>query len=355
MKIRSFTHHDLNLAFADGKYVMSHVVQENLPVRILTLTAEDGTVGTGEVIRKADVDVPKAEEKEIELLSHLAGKSIADLPALVGHLARTDKSLRGLAFAMETAYLDWVGRWANQPLYALLGGRKSEKVPNYYSVSAGSRDHVLGDVQTRGTGAPVVQIKLGVGDLADDIAVTRTVFESLEENQILLADFNGALSVSDACEALSSFNHPRLYWEEPCLHFDENTEATRRTGAQVMFDQCVDRPVLFSRACAEGVAAAVAIKPAFLGGISCAAAARDLCVDAGMKVRVDGPWCGHIAAAAAVHLACGTDPDMLIASCDLRQPLKLAEDWGGIVHVPGRYLSVTDAPGHGVAVPDYTH
>lgn len=355
MKIQSLSHHDITFEFTDGKYVMSHVTQESLPVRLIAVTTADGTRGTGEVVRKPDIDFAEAEARELAVLDELSGRSMADLPGMAARLRREGKLLRGLAFALETAYLDWVGRRTDQPLHALLGGCKSDTLPNYYSVSAGSPEAVLRDVRTRGAEAPVLQIKLGIGDLTSDIALTRAVFDSLSEDQILLADFNGALSLDQARTALSSFNHPRLYWEEPCYSFDDNLAATKATGARVMFDQCIDSPARVAQVCTNGIAAAVAIKPAFLGGLMATAAARDQCVDAGIKLRVDGPWCGHVAAAAAVHLAGGTDPEMLIASCDLRQPLDLREDWGGIHHLPRGRIAPSDGPGHGVAVPEYTH
>ena len=65
-------------------------------------------------------------------------------------------------------------------------------------------------------------------------------------------------------------------------------------------------------------------------------------------MRIDGPWCGHIATAANLHLACGAPANLLIAGCDLRQPLMLDEGWGGTRHFPGHRIAPLDEPGHGV-------
>ena len=54
-------------------------------------------------------------------------------------------------------------------------------------------------------------------------------------------------------------------------------------------------------------------------------------------MRVDGPWCGDIAAAAIVHLALTAPPELLVSSADLREPLALSPALGGVEHVaPGQ-------------------
>ncbi len=82
----------------------------------------------------------------------------------------------------------------------------------------------------------------------------------------------------------------------------------------------------------DGIAAGICIKPALIGGLSIAREIRDLCVKADMKIRIDGPWCGDIACTAILNLALGAQPDLLIAGCDLREPLILSPDLRGLTH-----------------------
>ncbi len=94
------------------------------------------------------------------------------------------------------------------------------------------------------------------------------------------------------------------------------------------------------------------IKAALLGSVSAGVAARDLSVDAGIPVRIDGPWGGPISNATALHLAVGAPPDMLVSGTDVTSPLVIDDDWGAMERPrPGR-LAPVDAPGHGVRVPD---
>ena len=98
---------------------------------------------------------------------------------------------------------------------------------------------------------------------------------------------------------------------------------------------------------------ALADLPALLGGLGIAQAARDLCTDCAIAVRIDGLWCGPVATAATLHLAVGAPPGLLIAGCDLREPLVLDEDWGGVLQTPGKCIAPVDSPGHGVIPPTH--
>jgi L-alanine-DL-glutamate epimerase-like enolase superfamily enzyme len=336
------------MRFAQGEYVMSHVVQTQLNIRVLRLETEDGGIGWGEIIRKGRFD-DEAPSREDAILDELAGKPVSSIPVVLAALRKDSDALRGLAFGLDTAFLDWAARKAGVPLYSLLGGKVNNAVPGYYSLSGGGdADAVAATLTAEAKGWAVVQIKLGVGNRDADIALVEASIRSLSAQQLILADFNGALDVETALSVIAEFDDGRIVWEEPCCTIDENSEVAARCGKPVMFDQCLTDLAAIVRVALAGLAHSVAVKPAFLGGLEVARVARDICIEAGMPLRIDGPWCGHIATAANLHLACGAPTDLLIAGCDLRQPLILEEDWGGIRHLPGRRLAPFDEPGHGV-------
>ncbi len=354
MIVKRIDFEDFTPNFRNGPFVNSHGIEATLNTRILRLETMDGDVGYGEIVRSIRLDPARIGQREIPLLDAMAGKPVAELPSLARRFRLDDlddMELRGIAFGLETAYLDLIGRRTGQPLYALLGGRMCEDVPDYYSLGCVDPGVVAAKLAQEAAGWEVVQIKLGADTPESDKERVLAALAALNPNQKLLADFNGALSVEVAVDILSEVRDPRLLWEEPCYTFDENTEAAHRTGAPVLFDQCLKTLDLIARASAEGVAAAVCVKPAPLGGLSVARAARDLCIDVGMPMRIDGPWCGHIATAACLHLAVGAPAELIVSGCDLRQPLELDDDWGGTRHLPGHRIAPSEEPGHG-AVPD---
>lgn len=284
-------------------------------------------------------------------MAALVGQRIADLPAIATETRQRDSALRGLALGLETAFLDLAARRAGLPLYALMGGKRAEQVPDYYSLSCGDPGSLAAKLAAEAAGWPVVQVKLGIGDPAADRERLRAALPALGPDQTLLADFNGAWDVATALSVIAGFDDPRIIWEEPCDSVEANSQVVARSGRPVMFDQCLETLATVARVVAEGRAHSVCIKPGLLGGLEPARAARDLCIEAGMPMRIDGPWCGHIATAACLHLAIGAPAELLIAGCDLRQPLRLDEDWGGTRHLPGHRIAPTEGPGHGAAPP----
>lgn len=335
--------------FPGAGFAMSHVVQTQLFGRVIRLTTEDGTIGTGEVARRSKMDFAAAAMIEDARLPRLQGLPLAVLPELLDQWRAEDPALTGLSFALETALLDIQGQRTGMPLSALLGGPAGGSAGAYLSLSSGAPEAMARTVQTR-PGHPVVQAKLGVDTIDTDLVRIHAVLDAMEPDQTLLADFNGGLDLDTACRALPTIEDPRLVWEDPCLSYADNAAFARATGAPVMLDMCLKSVPDFLQAIQDRVAASVALKPAFLGSLSTARTARDLCVAAGMPLRVDGPWCGPVAAAASLHLALGTPSDLLICAADLTDPFGFTSSM--IRHPGPGQVAVGDAPGLG-SIPDW--
>lgn len=127
-------------------------------------------------------------------------------------------------------------------------------------------------------------------------------------------------------------------------------EVMKRSGIPVMVDQSVSTAAVALKAAEEGLAHSICIKPAFLGGLTVGRAVRDAAVAANMKMRIDGPWCGDIATAANLHLAVGAPPALMISGCDLREPLVLEPDLGGIRNLPDTQIALNEGVGLGLTL-----
>lgn len=340
---------DFRPPYRDGSYVMSHVVLTSGLGRILAVTIEDGTVGLGEIVFSP---VSTEEQRQIHVeqenarLQPLVGQPVESLLALADTIRAEGKLACGVAFGIETAALDVLAQRAGQSLGGYLGGAGRPDVPNYFSISERTIDRIQARLALSKQ-AGVVQLKIGVGSLQDDHDQIEAVLADLEPEQLLLADTNGGWSMEEAFALMQEFYDPRLIWEEPCDSYEENVELAELGGRPVMVDQCVAVEHLAMQAAEEGIAEAICIKPAFLGGIIVAKRIRDKCGETGVKMRIDGPWCGDIANAAILHLAVGAEPELLISSCDLREPFIIKPDLGGVLHRNGR-LAPPDGPGLGV-------
>lgn len=330
--IQSIQAWDFNPLFRDGPYAMSHVVQETIFSRILCIQTESGLQGLGEIIlppsapRSALLEWNSAEA---DIINHLIGKSIDAITSQVERILQSGKPWNGVAFGLETAGLDLQGQLQGRNLTDLLGGLKCQHMNDYFSISEKHRAKLKERLVLAGPHRKVLQLKLGMGSMQEDEEQVALTLELMNNNQILLADANGGWSIDRSCETIKLFNDKRLYWEEPCDNYDDNVVVARQTDATIMFDQCVGIFDVAMRAIDEGVADAICIKPAFLGGLEISRVVRDRCAEAGIKMRIDGPWCGDIATAATLHLAAGAPQELLIASCDLREPLDLKHNLHG--------------------------
>ena len=200
----------------------------------------------------------------------------------------------------------------------------------------------------------MIQIKLTGQDWPSDVATIEDVLGALSDNQLLLADFNGGLGPDDAiCRCPGRLSDPRLMLEELCSGYDDNRAVAEKTGARVIFDQCLKSPTDSRAPSRRARLQPLPSRSGLLGGLSVARAARDLCTSGGMAMRIDGPWCGPVAAAATLQLALGAPDALLVASCDLSAPLVIDERLDAIQRDPvtTRITIPPDAPGHGVVLP----
>lgn len=351
--IREIAVWDLRPGFKAGPYAMSHAVMTEIRARIVRLRAAAGGEGWGEIIYGpavpgARIDAHTAAEPD--WLSAFAGRPADDVSAFVRRAARRGPLWRAAAFGLETAVLDMRARAQGAPLSDLLGGAAAAAADSYFSVSEKTADAVRARIRGPGRDHRVVQLKLGVHPRAEDVRQIQAALEELRGDRILLADANGGWTVDEAAAvARTAFAGARVpyYLEEPCRTYAENCAAAARTGAPVMVDQCVADVRLAEQAVKEKTAAAVCVKPAYLGGLNAGRRVRDLCAEHGVKMRIDGPWSGDIATAAALHLALGAPPELLIAGCDLREPLDLRPPLGGAVPAAGGKTAPPPGPGLG--------
>ena len=194
----------------------------------------------------------------------------------------------------------------------------------------------------------IIQLKLTNESPNDDRTCIKQILDCQPQVEVLLADANGKWSVDQACEVISTLDDPRIIWEEPCASYLENVEVEQVTGQRVMVDQCVGDIQMAKQAVTEGAVSAITVKPVYLGGLSVARDLLDRCAKKGMRVRIDGPWCGDIGAAAVLHLAAGVEPELLIASCDLREPLDYRAGLNGVVELANGQIAPPQGAGLGL-------
>lgn len=326
MQITQVDFADLAPAFSGNGYAMSFGRQTTLNHRVVRLTAGNGLSGVGEIVRPPILPLAEMIALEQEHLPRLRGMALADLPALLARWRSGGKLMQGLVFGVELAMLDLMGRCLGVPVSSLLGGARGDSLRAYLSLSAETPEIMADTTRRLGGGFEVIQAKLGDDDPGTDLDRVRAVLGEMRPDQMLLADFNGGLGRDDAIRALSELSDPRVIWEEPCARYEDAVAVARAVPGPVMLDQCLVDLETYVRALRDGAAAAMVIKSDSIGGLSVGRTVRDMCLAAGMRVRIDGWWAGQIAAAGALHLALGAPEPLMIGSIDLTDPIDTPND-----------------------------
>jgi L-alanine-DL-glutamate epimerase-like enolase superfamily enzyme len=336
MRITKIEVWDFKAPFRDGPYNMSHVSQDAIYGQILCLHTEQGISGLGEIVPAPSLAVDERLARyadESTFLPALLCQSEEALAEFIQQIQKKDKSWRGIAFGLETAYLDLLARKHNVPFADMLGGALNNGIEDYFSISESHKDSIRKRISAAGPQRKVIQLKVGVHPLAHELGLIQAALDLMNHSQTLLVDANGGWSFEQASQAINAIEDPRLIWEEPCSLYEQNRKLTQELGATILLDGQTSTDFdVAKQAVNDGIAAGICIKPALIGGLSVAREIRDLCVKADMKIRIDGPWCGDIACAAILNLALGTKPDLLIAGCDLREPLIIDPDLKGLTN-----------------------
>ena len=335
----------LDPPFKGAGFNVSYGRLERLDHRLIRLTTDTGLHGMGEIVRLPAKDTSVAQALEDQLLPLVRDEALEDLPGLIDGFREEGPAVRGLCLGLETAMLDLIGQASGMPLSALMGGPANGDVPALLGLGCDAPDEIAAEIHARSGPHRMIQVKLGVGEIGLDLHRIEAALAALSPGQTLLADFNGALALPEALEALAGLDDARLVWEEPCKALDENLAFAAKAARPVLFDQCTGSLPALQKALASGLPWAVAVKPFYLGGVTVARTARDMAVAAGMPCRIDGPWSGQVACAVSLHLALGVPEDLLLFSGDLTDPLDTPNDL--IRHpAPGRVGPVA-GPGIG--------
>jgi len=354
MKIASVDAFGYELTYAHGEYVMSKgraaQSQTSTLVRIRTDT---GLEGWGESSTLGGTYLPAFAEGTRDAIRVLATALIGQDPINLSKVHRAmDTVLLGQAnakSALDIACWDILGKVANLPVSALIGGTTQDDFPLYEAVPLASPDQMADFVKMRGeAGINRFQVKVG-NDPYDDARRTRSVVESCGEDAVIIADSNGGWNVQAGIIAVRQLAGLNIYVEQPCRDTADCAIVQKMSSLPLVMDESVVNSAELYRAKYEAGAGSVNIKLGRVGGITGAARMRGQAQDLGMTMCIEDVWGGDVTTAAVAHVAASTHPEALLHA-------SFFNDWTK-EHVAG-YLPrsnrgrgrAPDGPGLGISV-----
>lgn len=225
--------------------------------------------------------------------------------------------------AVNIALWDIMGKVARRPLYELLGGKQTEHLPLYHSISCLPPDEmaqIAADSYANGT--RYFQAKLGVdSDWQMDVRRMLAVREAVGDAPLVYGDWNCGASSLDAIRvgrAVAQQAGGDFMLEQPCATLDACARVKSATGLAMKMDENAHDTASLLTAYRLGCMDAVALKLSKFGGISAIVQARNLCCElGGIGLCIEDTWGSDIATLAALHVATATPTTTLLNVCDL--------------------------------------
>jgi len=275
-----------------------------------------------------------------------------------GH-AMPQLSRRGLSTAaisaVDLALWDILGKSLNQPVWRLLGGRKTERMKAYASGGWASADKIGEQLQgyiDKG-GFKAVKMRVGAMDGAPHVSAERVkaARRALGPDIDIMVDAHGTFTVADAKRFARLVEGENLAWfEEPVIGDDKPGMAEVRAASAVPIAAGESETTRYDFRDMAMLRAADIFQPdlAFCGGIT--EAMRIGALASAFNLRLAPHlWAGAPAFYAGLHV-CAASPASFIIEYSLGANPMLHDLVEEAVDVKDGTIGIPDRPGLGVTV-----
>jgi L-alanine-DL-glutamate epimerase-like enolase superfamily enzyme len=195
---------------------------DNVLVRI---AADNGLVGWGEAAA-APVMTGETLASIVTAVHYmepaLRGREAADIEGALAVMDARMYGNHGAKAAIEIALHDLAGLAAGKPVHALLGERKSKRLPLLAVIGGGYHDGNLRDAaRKKADGFTAFKIKVGIDTPEKDAARTRAICGVLGAGILISADANQGFSVNEALRYVRTVEGAGLdFFEQPVIAGD---------------------------------------------------------------------------------------------------------------------------------------
>lgn len=319
------------------------------------VTCDDGSVGYGEappthVITGDSTGSVTYAIQEV-IAPQLIGQDIRHREELFLKLKKAIVRNTSAKAAVDMAIHDLLGQLANMPLYQLLGGFRSE-IETDFTVSVNEPAEMAEDAAGYVAGGfTVLKVKVGIGDIAEDIERIRAIRERVGHNVKIRLDANQGWKPKEAVQAIGQMEDAGLaieLIEQPVLADDVEglRYVTAHTLTPIMADESVFSAKDALRVLQLGAADLINIKLMKSGGIQEAMKINALAETFGVGCMVGSMIETKLGITAAAHFA-ASQPN--ITRFDFDAPLMLSKDIvAGGIEYDATVIRFAKAPGLGL-------
>jgi L-Ala-D/L-Glu epimerase len=254
--------------------------------------------------------------------------------------------------AVDMALYDCISQNCHLPLYQFLGGYRNE-IETDFTVSVNSPEEMGEDAAAYAAdGFNVLKVKVGIGEIATDIARIKEIRRRVGNSVKIRLDANQGWKPKDAVRAIRKMEDLGLDIElvEQPVKADDICglkQVTDSVNTLIMADESVFTPKQAFEIITRRSADLINIKLMKSGGIHQAQMINQLAEAAGMECMVGSMIETRLGITAAAHFAASKKN---ITRYDFDAPLMLAKEAiSGGIQYNGRTITLTDRPGLGIA------
>ncbi len=193
---------------------------------VVRVTTDDGAEGIGESVLAAYFS-GETLASAVDLIANqfapaLVGMDPAEIVVIRRLMRRIAVHNNGARAAVEMALHDVVATASGVPLYEWYGGRSRDAVPTIWHVSGGTAAaHATEAAEAVADGYPLVKVKVGSPDFANDVASVHAVREAVGDGTRILLDANQGWDAADAIRFSREVAGARPeFLEQPVLRDD---------------------------------------------------------------------------------------------------------------------------------------
>ncbi|KHD07075.1 mandelate racemase [Candidatus Thiomargarita nelsonii] len=324
---------------------------EKLDSTIVSIETDEGITGWGEACPWGVTYLPAFAGGIRAGIAELAPAIIGQEPRHLDYINKImDIALPGhwyIKSALDMACWDILGKSANLPLYALLGGRFSSHVTLHNMVSTGTPEEMLAIVRAgRAKGYTIYSAKIGA-DVSLDIERIQALLADLPPGESVTFDVNRAWLPDQAIIVMNTINDARPYFEQPCETLEECSTVRRLTRQPIILDECIQSFEDLLLAQRDQIAQAIGLKVGRVGGLTKAKRMRDFCVATGIRMNIEDTGGSVISDTAVIHLAMATPETHRRATWECSPLHSVVTADGGYIRENGK-ATLPDSPGLGI-------
>jgi o-succinylbenzoate synthase len=290
--------------------VMSHITVYQSDNVLVKVTTDDGVVGWGEGVEATDLtgETQRSIHSAIEFLGErIIGEDPMRRSSIWADMSSMMYANETAAGAIDIALHDIAGKVLDVPIAELLGGVVRREVPALTMVGSGVPADDIAAARTKyDAGYRWFKVKLGIGDVADELQTVLGIRAELPDDAIVCGDANQGWSEPEAIRFLQALAGQNVrFIEQPIPQGDHGAmlRVTHASPIPICADQSVHSFSDIASFWRTGVAG-VSLKLVKLGGITGVMRGANLCDALGLSVNLAGKIAeSSVAAAANIHCA----------------------------------------------------